>query len=63
MKNNFKRTRGEENPGATITEELVRDIRFRYKAGEKPKSIAEDTGLRHQHVMGIVKKRLWAHVH
>ena len=54
--------RGVERYNAKITEDDVRDIRSRVKAGEPYPSIAASYGLNRHNIANIVLRRTWKHV-
>lgn len=49
------------NKTNAVTIEIVRSIRARYAAGERPTDIARDLGLNPRHVTKIVNRERWAH--
>jgi len=54
--------RGEAHRNATITEDVVREIRRLHAEGYGYVRIGRAVGLSHAHVQRIVKRRAWAHV-
>ena len=57
-----RRNRGEKNNFAKLTEDIVREIRFRYRAGESQKGLAGEYGVSRASVCLIVGGKTWAHV-
>jgi hypothetical protein len=55
-------TPGEQHPNAKLTTAQVKAIRARRAAGEGPKSIAKDFGIRPASVGNIAARRAWRHV-
>lgn len=54
--------RGEANPSARLTDDLVRSIRKRRAAGESGTAIAADLGISTRSVSMIASRQRWAHV-
>ncbi len=54
--------RGEKQPAAKLTADLVVAIRRAYAAGESQRSIARRVGCSHINVYKIVNRKKWAHV-
>lgn len=54
--------RGEDNPNALLTEGLVLTIIRRYRAGESPRVIAADIGLKFRTVESIAHGERWRHL-
>lgn len=57
-----KWARGEAHPRASLTEEIVRSIRFAYHIGHGPAGIGKHFGISKHRVMLIVNRQAWAHV-
>ena len=56
------RKKGEKHPLATLTDALVRMIRYRATNGETHQSIADDLGIQRRNVGRIADKSRWGHV-
>jgi len=54
--------RGEENPVAVLTDDLVRLIRRRFDGGERVSVIARDLGLVYTTAEAAAKRQSWKHV-
>jgi hypothetical protein len=54
--------RGESNPHAKVTEDLVRWMRAEHAAGRSARSISLDVGLSDSRVWNIVNGNAWAHI-
>jgi hypothetical protein len=54
--------RGVRHGRAVIDDDIVREVRARYAAGETQMSIARALGLGQPHVSQIVRRQIWAHV-
>lgn len=54
--------RGAANPIAKLTEDAVRDLRDRYRAGESVSALARAFGIHRKTVADIVQGKRWAHV-
>lgn len=54
--------KGQGNPNAKLTEEVVKLIQARLSAGETNQAIAADFGVTHQNVNHIRKGSAWTHV-
>lgn len=55
--------RGEDSPDAKLTDDAVRDIRFRYAAGGiSQRALAAEHGVSQGLIRGITQRTAWAHV-
>jgi hypothetical protein len=54
--------KGENHGNALLTEDMVRDIRSRWSAGETQKSLAASTGLHQTTISDVVRRKSWRHV-
>lgn len=54
--------RGERHGLARLSDDDVREIRRRFKLGDKARVIAGDFKISHPHVLDIAKRKRWAHV-
>ena len=56
--------RGEECPWSTLNEDTVREIRQRYRKGQRPSQyeLAEEYGLCQSHINDSVLRKIWKHV-
>jgi DNA-binding NarL/FixJ family response regulator len=55
-------TRGEANRRAVLTEAIVREIRQRFRAGEKNSAIAKALDLNISTVRNVTSRACWSHV-
>ena len=53
---------GEDNHNSILNNSIVRDIRNRYKNGERQCDISKDLNLSRVHVNNIVLNKIWKHV-
>ena len=56
------RKKGERHPLATLTDELVREIRRRSATGETQQSIADALGVQRRNVGRVADRTRWGHV-
>lgn len=53
---------GEDNHNSILNDSIVRDIRNRYKNGERQCDISKDLNLSRVHINNIVLNKIWKHV-
>lgn len=53
---------GEEAPWARLTEQAIRDIRFRINSGARARDLAKEYGVSRTHIHNIASRRCWKHV-
>jgi len=56
------RKKGERHHAATITDDIVREVRRRAQAGEVHQLIANDLGIQRRNVSRIANRSRWGHV-
>lgn len=54
--------KGIDHPNAMLTDDMVRDIRRRWKGGERQVDIAASIGIHQTTVSDICRRKRWAHV-
>lgn len=57
-----RKARGEAHPQAKLTDDIVREIRRRYGAGEKQIPLATEYGVAQGIISQVVRRESWSHV-
>jgi len=53
---------GEKCASAKLTDDLVRQLRADYAAGEKPRALGIKYGVSHSQACNIIQRRCWRHI-